>query len=114
MSCKKRSTYLLSRVLCRTIVATCGAHSGVNDAEVADDSACDKDDKPLVWRSVSRYCNSQNFVNSARTPVSLPAEVLENSLHKYKTHFMLPIKLCVKYVKFPVNRSSDINSKHSN
>lgn len=69
-------------VLCRIIVATCDEHWAVDDVGEVDDSACDKDDKPRVWRLVSRYCNSQNFANSAGTPVSLPVGVLENSLHR--------------------------------
>lgn len=42
--------YLSGRVPCKITVATCGVHWGVNDVEAVDDSACDKDDKPLVWR----------------------------------------------------------------
>lgn len=77
--------YLSGRVPCRTTVATCDAHWGANGAEAVDGSACDKDDKPPVWRSVSRCCNSPSFADSAGRPVSLPAEVLENSLRKYET-----------------------------
>lgn len=74
-------------VLCRIIVATCDGHWAVDDVGGVDGSACDKDDKPRVWRLVSRYCNSQNFANSAGKPVSLPVGVLENSLHRQNENF---------------------------
>lgn len=82
-------------VLCRIIVATCDGHWAVDDVGGVDGSACDKDDKPRVWRLVSRYCNSQNFANSAGTPVSLPVGVLENSLHRQneKTFFAFTNKI---------------------
>lgn len=88
-------------VLCRTIVATCDEHWAVDDVEEVDDSACDKDDKPRVWRSVSRYCNSRNFANSAGTLVSLPAGVLENSLHRQTKTFVFTNKI----VKFAINKN---------
>lgn len=55
-------------------------HSEASDAEEVDDSACDKDDKPPVWQSVSLCCSLLNSVNFVGTLVSLPVAVLENFL----------------------------------
>lgn len=66
--------------LCRTVVAACDERSVVSVVEGVDDSACDKDGKPLASRSVWRYYNLPNFVNSAKRRGSLPAEVLESYL----------------------------------
>lgn len=70
--------------LCRTAVAACDERSAVSVAAGADDSACDKDDKPPASRSASRYCSPRNFADFAERLVSLPAEVLENYLHRWK------------------------------
>jgi len=66
----------------RTVVAACDERSVVNAVEEVDDSVCDKDDKPLASQSAWQYCNQLNFANFARRRVSLPAEALENYLHK--------------------------------
>lgn len=65
---------------CRTVVAVYDERSVVSVVEEVDDSACDKDDKPLASRLAWRYCNPLNFVDSAKRRVSLPAEVLESYL----------------------------------
>lgn len=79
--------YLLNRVLCRIIVVTCDGHSGVNDVEGVDDSACDKDDKRQVLRSVLQYYNSLNSAGFEGMLVSLPAEGFENYLEKERNAF---------------------------
>jgi len=75
-------SYLSNMDPCRTIVAMCDERSVVSVVEEVDDSACDKDDKPPASRSAWRYCNQPNFADFARRQVSLPAEALENYLHK--------------------------------
>lgn len=67
---------------CRIVVAACDERSVVSVVEVADDSACDKGDKPPAVQSAWRYCNPLNFADFARRRVSLLAEALENYLYK--------------------------------
>lgn len=67
---------------CRIVVAACDERLVVNVAEVVDDSACDKDDKPPASQLAWRCCNPPNFAGFARRRVSLPAEALENYLYR--------------------------------
>lgn len=67
---------------CRTVVAAYDERSVASVVEEVDDSACDKGDKPPASRSAWRYCNPPNSADFARRRVSLPAEALENYLHR--------------------------------
>lgn len=85
-------SYLSSMDPCRTVVAACDERSVVGVVEEVDDSACDKGDKPPAWQSAWRYCNRLNFADFAKRRVSLPAEALENYLHRQNV-FMLQNKI---------------------